>query len=60
MNVLFVAALLPRWGLIGAAYGVLFAEIIGAIVRWLVFRAGVRPSREKRGPEMDGAAPDQM
>jgi Na+-driven multidrug efflux pump len=29
--------LLPKWGLLGAAYAVLIGETVGAIGRWLAF-----------------------
>lgn len=37
LNLLFVTALLPVWGLLGAACGMLIAEISGSIARWAVF-----------------------
>ncbi len=37
LNFVLIAALLPGWGLLGAAYGVLAAETVGSIGRWLAF-----------------------
>jgi O-antigen/teichoic acid export membrane protein len=37
VNLMFVVALLPGWGLRGAAYGLLAGEIVSAIGRWAVF-----------------------
>ena len=37
LSLVLIAALLPNWGLLGVAYGVLAAEIIGSISRWTVF-----------------------
>jgi len=43
-----ILALLPTWGLLGAAYGILIAEIAGSLGRWAAFLLLLR----------DGAAPD--
>jgi O-antigen/teichoic acid export membrane protein len=37
VNLIFVVALLPGWGLSGAAYGLLAGEVISAVGRWTVF-----------------------
>jgi Na+-driven multidrug efflux pump len=37
VNTLLVILLLPKWGLLGAAYAVLIGETVGAIGRWLAF-----------------------
>ena len=37
LSFILIAALLPTWGLLGAAYGVLAAEITGSITRWMAF-----------------------
>ncbi len=42
LSLVLIAALLPNWGLLGAAYGVLAAEIFGSIGRWIAFLLLVR------------------
>jgi O-antigen/teichoic acid export membrane protein len=37
LSVILVWLFMSRWGLLGAAYGVLIAEITGSIGRWLAF-----------------------
>ena len=37
LNLVLVWALLPRWGLLGAAYGMLTAEVVGSVGRWIAF-----------------------
>jgi O-antigen/teichoic acid export membrane protein len=37
VNTLLVIFLLPKWGLLGAAYAVLIGETVGAIGRWAAF-----------------------
>ncbi len=37
VNVVLVLALLPGWGLLGAAYGMLAAEVFGSLGRWIAF-----------------------
>src|SRR4029079_2837343 len=37
-----IAGLLPHFGILGAAYGVVAAEIVGAVVRWTAFLLLVR------------------
>lgn len=39
LNIILVAAALPLWGIIGAAWGVLIAEALGSIGRWSAFLA---------------------
>ena len=53
LNLVLVWALLPRWGLLGAAYGVLVAEIVGSLGRWMAFLALVPGSK---GPHRQTAA----
>jgi O-antigen/teichoic acid export membrane protein len=45
VNLTFVIALLPGWGLRGAAYGLLAGEFISAVGRWTVFLRCV-PARQ--------------
>jgi O-antigen/teichoic acid export membrane protein len=37
LSLALITALLSSWGLVGAAYGVLAAEIVGSIGRWIAF-----------------------
>ena len=37
LHVVLIAVLLPGWGLLGAAYGMLVAEVIGGAGRWIAF-----------------------
>jgi O-antigen/teichoic acid export membrane protein len=37
VNTLLVILLLPKWGLLGAAYAVLIGEAVGAVGRWAAF-----------------------
>jgi O-antigen/teichoic acid export membrane protein len=45
VNLTFVVASLPAWGLRGAAYGLLAGEIISAIGRWAVFLKCIQTTR---------------
>ncbi len=37
LHIVLIAVLLPGWGLLGAAYGMLVAEAIGSAGRWMAF-----------------------
>jgi O-antigen/teichoic acid export membrane protein len=37
LHIVLIAVLLPGWGLLGAAYGMLVAEVIGGAGRWIAF-----------------------
>jgi O-antigen/teichoic acid export membrane protein len=53
LNLVLVWVLLPRWGLLGAAYGILVAEVVGSLGRWLAFLALVPATK---GPHRQTAA----
>lgn len=42
LTALLVSALLPKWGILGASYGVLVAEIVVSIGQWVAFLLLVR------------------
>ena len=46
LNIVLVWWLMTNWGLLGAAFGVLIAEVVGSLGRWIVFLALV--------PEING------
>jgi O-antigen/teichoic acid export membrane protein len=58
LNVTLVWSLMANWGLLGAAYGMLIAEAVGALGRWLVFLVLVSNVRTQR-PDADGHEPTQ-
>jgi len=57
LNLVLVSALLPRWGLLGAAYGMLAAEVVGSVGRWITFLTLVSETKglAERGQRLVGA-----
>jgi O-antigen/teichoic acid export membrane protein len=51
LTVTLVFLLLPTWGLLGAAYGLLGGSIVGTVARWVAFSVLV--------PKMDAPAPQE-
>jgi O-antigen/teichoic acid export membrane protein len=51
LNVVLVFLLLPRFGLVGAAYAVLIGETVGSIARWYLFLALVRENHPPAGED---------
>lgn len=45
LNVILVWLLMTKWGLLGAAYGILMAEVAGSLGRWIAFLGLVRNHR---------------
>jgi O-antigen/teichoic acid export membrane protein len=60
LNIVLVWALMTGWGLIGAAYGILIAEIAGSAGRWIAFLVVVPSGGHPKGPlvpRLAGAVP---
>ena len=49
LNAVLVSLLMAKWGLLGAAYGVLVADLVGSLARWAAFLA-LLPPREGQKP----------
>ena len=53
LSLILVWWLMTNWGLLGAAYGMLIAEVVGSLGRWIAFLAlvpGLRPDLDSHGP----------